>query len=44
LKFFSIEEHRQGTTAPLDVHRRCVVCFVWRESDAHDVEITKHYE
>jgi proteic killer suppression protein len=20
------------------------VCFVWRESDAHDVEITKHYE
>ena len=20
------------------------ICFVWRESDAHDVEITKHYE
>ena len=20
------------------------ICFVWRESGAHDVEITKHYE
>jgi len=20
------------------------VCFVWREGEAHDVEITKHYE
>ncbi|WP_423950991.1 type II toxin-antitoxin system RelE/ParE family toxin [Candidatus Binatus sp.] len=20
------------------------VCFVWRESDAHEVEITKHYQ